>query len=37
MIDTANLKTANRYLKRARAYADDLDLDADLDGLDLAE
>lgn len=37
MIDTANLQTANRYLRRARAYQDDLDLaqDVDLDSIDL--
>lgn len=35
MIDTANLQTANRYLRRARAYEDDLDFDVDLGGIDL--
>lgn len=35
MIDTANLKTANRYLRRAKAYEDDLDLDIDLKGIDV--
>lgn len=37
MIDTANLQTANRYLRGAKAYQDDLDLDVDLEGLDLEE
>jgi len=37
MIDTANIQTANRYLRRAKAYQDDLDLDVDLSGLDLEE
>lgn len=37
MIDTANIKTANRYLRRAKTYQDDLDLDIDLTGLDLDE
>lgn len=35
MIDTANLKTANRYLRRAKSFEDDLDVDlsdVDLDG-----
>lgn len=35
MIDTANLKTANRYLRRAKAYEEDLDLDVDLERIDL--
>lgn len=30
MIDTANIKTANRYLRRAKAYEEGLDLDVDL-------
>lgn len=29
MIDTANLKTAERYIRRAKTYADDLDVDLD--------
>lgn len=33
MIDTANIKTANRYLRRAKAYEDDLDID--LGGIDV--
>lgn len=37
MIDTANLKTANRYLRRAKAYEDDLGFGVDLDGIDLSE
>lgn len=37
MIDTANIKTANRYLRRAQAYQDDLDLAVDLDDLDLRD
>jgi len=37
MIDTANIKTANRYLRRAKAYQDDLDLAVDLSGLELEE
>jgi citrate lyase subunit beta/citryl-CoA lyase len=37
MVDTANLGTANRYLRRAKAYQDDLELDVDLQGLDLGE
>lgn len=35
MIDAANLKTANRYLRRAKAFGDDLDID--LSGVDLGE
>lgn len=37
MIDTANIKTANRYLRRAQAYQEDLDLDVDLEAIDLEE
>lgn len=37
MIDAANLQTANRYLRRAKAYEDDLDLDVDLDDVTLDE
>jgi citrate lyase subunit beta/citryl-CoA lyase len=37
MIDTANLKTANRYLRRAKSYEDDLDFDVDLSGLNFNE